>query len=440
MIRDRRLVALSPVAAVALVLSACGGTTTPSGTQAPPSTTSPTTVASEAPVESALSGSITFWAAYDQVGPEFKTMNEVVIPAFEALHPGVNVELQGIPYDDLRQRLITGIAGGEVPDVLRADIIWVPEFADQGALLALDEEMPDFDTLAGQVFEGPLSTNHWNGNHYGLPLDTNTRVLFGNSAMLEAAKIAELPATVEEFEQLMTTVAGSGDELFGYAEGGTGAWNVLPWIWSFGGAVTDDGITTATGHLNGAGSVAAVTKLKEWVDEGLLSPSILGGGSATSEQIGNNQAATVLEGPWMPPIFEAQFPELETVLAPVPAGPGGSVSVVGGENVVVFSQTQNKALALEFVRYLLSEDAQLAMGKVGQMPVLTSLAGHADLPEYYAVFSKQLETARARTPSPQWPKIDEAIGNAVLAALRGDKPVQQALDEAAAAVDALLAK
>ena len=428
---------LVPLAVSALALGACGTVT-----QSPPPTDEAT--ASAQPAESqpapseALSGTITFWAAYDQVGPEFQTMNEVVIPAFEELHPGVTVELQGIPYDDLRQRLITGIAGGEVPDVLRADLVWVPEFAEQGALLALDEEMEDFDAFASQVFEGPLSTNFWDGRYYGLPLDTNTRVLFGNAAMLDAAGVAELPATIEDFEALLAQIAEQEGDLFGYAEGGTGAWNMLPWIWSFGGAITNDDYTEATGYLNSEGTVAAVTKLKEWLDKGWLSPSIIGGGSATSEQIGNDQAATVLEGPWMPPIFEAQFPELETALATVPEGPGGSVSVVGGEDVVVFSQTESKELALEFVRFLLSEEAQLAMGKVGQMPVLTALAGHPDLPEYYAVFSEQLETARARTPSPQWPGIDEAIANAILESLRGDKPIQQALDEAAATVDGLL--
>ena len=69
---------------------------------------------------------------------------------------------------------------------------------------------------------------------------------------------------------------------------------------------------------------------------------------------------------------------------------------------------------------MLSEEAQLAMGKIGQMPVLKSLAGNAELPDYYPTFQEQLKTANARTPGPAWPKIDEAISNAVLKALRGD--------------------
>ena len=394
----------------------------------------------EAMVDESVTGSVVFWNGYGADGQEITTFREEVLPAFQEMYPNVEVETQEIPYNDLRQKLVTGIAGGVLPDVLRADIIWVPEFADQDILLALDEEMPDFDELAAQVFPGPLSTNKWGDHYYGLPLDTNTRIIFANDAVLEAAGISEMPATIEEFEAAMATVRETlGEDVYGYAEGGTGAWSVLPWIWTMGGAVTDEGLTTASGYLNGEGTVAAVTMLKGWLDQGWMSPSILGGGTATSEQFGNDQTATILEGPWMPGIFNAQFPELSFSFVPVPAGPAGSQSVVGGEDIVVFNTTENKDAALAFVRHMLSEESQLAMGKVGQMPVLSSLVGHADLPDTYPTFMQQLETANARTPVPAWPKIDEAISNAVLKALRGDMYIQAAMDEAAGIVDGLLA-
>jgi len=52
---------------------------------------------------------------------------------------------------------------------------------------------------------------------------------------------------------------------------------------------------------------------------------------------------------------------------------------------------------------------------------------------------EQLKTAKARTPHPAWTKMDEIITNAGQAILREEKSVQQALDEAAAEIDALLA-
>lgn len=418
--------ALATAAVVPIILSAALAGTATGQAQAP---------------DTSVSGTVMFWNGYGAEGDEITTFREVVLPAFNAVYPNVTVQTQEIPYNDLRQKLVTGLAGGVLPDVLRADIVWVPEFADQGALLALDQEMADFADISAGMFPGPLSTNKWADHYYGLPLDTNTRILFMNTALLGEAGITTAPANLDEFETLLGTVASAmGEGVYGYAEGGTGGWNVLPWIWTFGGAITDEGLTTASGYLNGEGTVAAVTRLKGWLDKGYLSPSILGGGTGTSDQFGNGQAATILEGPWMPSIFKNQFPDLTFDYAPVPAGPGGSSSVVGGEDIVVFESTQNKEAALAFVRFMVSEEAQLAMGKVGQMPVLSGLVGHPELPDYYPTFMEQLTTANARTPSPAWPGIDEAIANAVLLALRGDADVQAALDQAAATVDGLLSR
>jgi ABC-type glycerol-3-phosphate transport system substrate-binding protein len=53
-------------------------------------------------------------------------------------------------------------------------------------------------------------------------------------------------------------------------------------------------------------------------------------------ELATGKYATILDGPWMYPIFEAAHPDFDLQVAPVPAGDGGSVSVVGGEDVVVF--------------------------------------------------------------------------------------------------------
>jgi multiple sugar transport system substrate-binding protein len=58
---------------------------------------------------------------------------------------------------------------------------------------------------------------------------------------------------------------------------------------------------------------------------------------------------------------------------------------------------------------------------------------------YYGIFMKQLETARPRTPSPQWPKIDTVLGTAVANAINGSETTQQALNDAASQIDGLLA-
>ena len=93
-----------------------------------------------------ISGTVTFWHAYSADSPEVDTLENTIIPAFEQLHPDVDVQSVPVPYDDLHQKLVTAVAGGELPDLVRSDIIWVPELANLGVLVPLDDRharLPD---------------------------------------------------------------------------------------------------------------------------------------------------------------------------------------------------------------------------------------------------------------------------------------------------------
>lgn len=388
-----------------------------------------------------ISGTVTFWHAYSADSPEVTTITEVLIPAFEEEHPGVDVQAVAVPYNDLHQKLVTAVAGDALPDLVRSDIIWVPQLAHLGVLVPLDEQMPDFEDYAAQMYEGPLATNKWRDHYYGLPLDTNTRVLMYNADTLAQGGIDAPPATVDELREAADALAGTG--VYVFADNSTAGWNVLPWIWSSGGAVTDDDVTVATGYLNGAGSVAGVQLLVDLYQAGAIPDLILGGegGTATSDGLPAGQYATILDGPWMFPIFESQYPDFELLTAPVPAGDGGSVSVVGGESIVLTESSTNKAAAAEFLRFLLSESSQLAMAEVGQMPVLAALGDQlAEIQDYYPVFVEQLQTARPRTPTPAWPQMEEVLKTQVQLALRGELTAQEAMDGAAEQIDGLLAQ
>ncbi|MGH2549144.1 MAG: extracellular solute-binding protein [Thermomicrobiales bacterium] len=392
-------------------------------------------------VNADLTGKVTYWTTYNTVSPEYKVLSEQVIPAFNAVYPNVEIDAQQIPDSDMRQKLLTAAAGGETPDVARMDIVQTPEFANLDALAAMEDLIPDFATYSQMFYPGPLATNSFQGKHYGLPLDTNTRVVFYNLALFEEAGIAAAPTTFDEFSAAVDAIMALGkDGVAAFSEGGTGSWNVLPWFWSNGGGITNADYTQATGVLNSEATVGAVNLLKGWLDSGAMSQTILGGGLSTSQELAENNAAIIVDGPWMPAVFAAQYPDFKYGLATFPAGPGGSISVVGGENIVLFEASKNKEAALAFAQFVSTPAPQLAMASTGQMPVLTELTTSTDVPDYFATFLTQLQTAQPRTPSPAWPKIDEAIGNAVLLALTGEQDAQSALDDAAAAVDELLAQ
>lgn len=383
--------------------------------------------------------SITFWHAYSSDSPEVKTINNVLLPRFHRLYPGIRVQAVAVPYDSLHQKLITATAGGTLPDVVRSDIIWVPELAKLGVLVALDRQMRDFKKLAKVTFPGALSTNRWNGRYYGLPLDTNTRVQMYNQQALAAAGIQQPPKTFAALRSIAARLKAK--DVYAFADGGTGGWSVLPWIWSAGGKLTNAKLTKATGYLNSAASISGVQLLVDLHRQGNARFGNVDGGLATSDGLAQGKFATILDGPWMFPIFQGQYPNFRLRTALVPRGPGGSVSVVGGEDIVMTTSSKHKAAAASFIRFMLSRFAQLEMAKVGQMTIRTDLKKQmVQIRPYYGIFLEQLKTARARTPHPQWPRIDQTLETSVAKAVKGDLTVRQALTQAARDIDQLLAR
>src|SRR5690606_40172816 len=139
-----------------------------------------------------------------------------------------------------RQKLLTAFAGGVVPDLVRMDIIWVPEFAEMGALERLDD-YAGFAALRDGVFPGPLATNFWDGGYFGLPLDTNTQVMLYNADVISSP-----PTSFDELEALAADMSEPDAEGWAIVVPGSWAWYLLPLIWSNGGAITDHTIIAAT--------------------------------------------------------------------------------------------------------------------------------------------------------------------------------------------------
>jgi multiple sugar transport system substrate-binding protein len=385
---------------------------------------------------------ITFWGSYGNGGNSTQqdALDNVLIPAFEAAHPGIRIKYVDVPYDSLLQKLTTSAAGGELPDLVRADLGWVPQFAELGVLVPLSDVMPDFDALASATYAGVLSTNLYKGKYYGLPLDTNTRVLVVNQAALDAAGVTTPPATFDELKALAEKLEGSNVAVF--ADGGLGGWNILPWIWSGGGNITDPGLTTASGYLDGPESVAAVQMLVDLYNAGQIPNLIIGnqGAVSTSDGLPSGDYATILDGPWMAGIWGEQYPDFTPVYAPVPAGPGGSISVVGGEDIVLTTASRHQEAALEFIRFTQTEQFQIEMARTGQMTVIPAYAeAQTAIAPYYAVFAEQLKTAKSRLAIPASSKVDGILNTELAAAFEGRVSVQEALTSAARQIDALLA-
>jgi len=385
---------------------------------------------------------LTFWGSYGNGGNSTQqdALNKTLIPAFEDANPGIRVKYVDVAYDDLLKKLTTSAAGGELPDLVRADLGWVPQFADLGVLVPLSDTMDDFDTLAQAVYPGSLATNLYEGKYYGLPLDTNTRVLITSQKALDAAGMSAPPKTFDEFKAMGEKLKGTKISLF--ADSGLGAWNISPWIWSGGGDLTNADRTKASGYLDSDTNVATIQMLVDLYKEGLIPNLITGnsGATGTSDGLPTGKYATIFDGPWMQGIWTGQYPDFTPIYAPIPAGAGGSISVVGGEDIVLTSSSKHQEAAMKFIRFTQSDEFQLAMVKTGQMTVIPALADQeTGIEAYYSTFSAQLKTANNRLAIPQASKVDTILSTELTPAFLGKVSVKDALSKAAAQIDPLLA-
>jgi multiple sugar transport system substrate-binding protein len=415
--------AVAIAASVALLAAGCSSGSTGSGSSNKPVT-------------------ITFWGSYGNGGNSTQqdALNKTLIPAFERANPNITVKYVDVAYDSLLQKLTTSAAGDQLPDLVRADLGWVPQFAKLGVLSPLSSSMSDFSTLAKSVYPGDLTTNLYKGKYYGLPLDTNTRVLVTSQAALDKAGVSAPPKTFDDLAAMAGKLKGTGVSLF--ADSGLGAWNISPWIWSGGGVLTNKAETKATGFLNSATNVKTIQMLVDYYKEGLIPNLLTGNAGATSTQDGlpTGDYATIVDGPWMAGIWSGQYPSFSPIYAPIPAGKGGSVSVVGGEDIVMTAASKHQDAAEKFIRFTQTAQFQLAMAKTGQMTVKPNLASQqAKLADYYKVYSDQLTTAKSRIASPNQSKIDAVLSTTLSPAFLGTTTVKAALDSGASQIDALLA-
>jgi multiple sugar transport system substrate-binding protein len=370
---------------------------------------------------------ITFWHTYgDQETP---IVDEILVPRFEAANPDIKVEAIR-QSGDFNQMVVTALGTGVVPDIARVDITKTSAYAKLGGIIPMDE-IEGFADLKEAVLAGPLSTNVWNGHYYGLPLNTNCKAAVINLEQMKALGFEGAPATMEEFIAACKEKAPGEYKL---NVSGVGDWDLYPYFWLFGGVVTDEGFTKASGYLDSEASVNAVKTLLQLHDEGVFTIRDVDGTPDAWDGI-NSQYAMFFEGPWYP-FSEAIVPAL------IPTYNGSSASVVGGENIVIFEGSKNKDAAFRFLQFMLSEETQLELLKVGVIPTLKSLVENEAVTAdpKWSVYMKQLESAQSRIPTPQASTVEQLWSDAMNMIFLEGADVQETLTNTAAEIDIELAK
>jgi len=423
----------SAIMVIAMISALTSCTSSPNVSSGATTSVSNTTASNTQPV------TITFWHNYDESAGQIDVLNQL-ITQFENDNPGIKVNQLYLEWSALKNNVIAGATTKMLPDVLRGDIAFVPQFQSLNVLVEMSS-LPDYSSLAAKLLDAPNSTAKMGDKFYGVAADTNTKILFYNKDLLTKAGLS-VPTTLDEMWNSAAKLSGSGK--YGFVEAWTGIWNVGPYIWSSGGDVLSKDYSTATGYINGPITVSVIQKLADlYKAKQLTGPTLDPGAAGDTDGWAAGTYAMEVDGPWRAVYCDQA--KINYGAAILPAGSKGSISVLGGEDFMMFqtSDDAHKAASWKFIQFMDSKDAQVAMAKVGQMPVnkeaLTDQTAIQAIP-LLPVFSQALQTARPRPVIPQWSDIEDVIATKVNEAITGVKPVQQAMDEAADAVNAILAK
>jgi multiple sugar transport system substrate-binding protein len=382
-----------------------------------------------------------YWNTYNPKDLEGKTMQNVVIKEFEKLNPGIKVVSTYVEYADLLPKFIATSAAGDPPDILRSDIAWVAQLAQQGLAVNVGK-LKAFAAIKKNTLTGPLATTEVNGSYWAFPCDTNTQALYWNKADFAAAGLSGPPTTINQLLADAATLTVPSKGQYGLGVDGTDIWNMAPYIWSMGGSFTNSKYTQASGYMDSAATTTAVTALVNLLNAGDIGSDFKGGASAVSGETGfpKGEYAMYIDGPWAVPTYSALNPVPSYGIAAFPSGAGGSISTVGGEDNLVAKEGHHIADAEKFAEFLDSPFAQLAMAKQGDMSTEKTDAAKEDAATpYFKVFTHQLLTARIRANSSGYSALDGDWSTQVQKILAGNETVSAGLQAAAQASDQALA-
>jgi multiple sugar transport system substrate-binding protein len=271
-------------------------------------------------------------------------------------------------------------------------------------------------------FESAWQTGVVDGQAYGVPWYVETRVLYYRTDIAEQAGITTAPASWDDLKSMAQALQSKGGAEYGIALGTKNSQEYLPFVWSNGGDVLgEDGNTFA---LNSPQAVEALTYYDSFFEEGLTPTSVPEGFDVTPAFVSGTHPM-FFSGPWhVGLITDAGGADIEGkwTLVPMPKKVSGT-SFVGGSNLVVFKDSQNKDAAWAFVQFMSDPANQVAWYEEATvLPAVQSawddqaLAGDANV----AVFGQQLEDTKAPPPIPTWNEVATAINDNLEKVTTGD--------------------
>ena len=308
------------------------------------------------------------------------------------------------------------------------DVVWTADFAANQWLAPLTGDL-EVDTSG--LLEPTVESATYNDTLYALPQNTNGQLLFRNTELADKAPekfedIASACEAIKDDSSCLTTQLKQYEGL---------TVNTAGFIEGWGGSILDDeGNVTVDSDKSKEGLQALV----DAYEDGTISKDST---AATEEETNlaftEGKTAFAINWPYMYTNAEEKGVKFE--VQPLVGKDGVGVSTLGGYNNGININSEHKATALDFMKFIINEENQKSFAEASFPPVLASIYDDESLVEefpYLPALKESLENAAPRPVSPFYTAISKAVQDNAYAALTAGKSVDDATKDMKAAIEA----
>jgi multiple sugar transport system substrate-binding protein len=338
---------------------------------------------------------------------------------------GVTIKRQEVPQAQFMPKILLQASSHALPDLALVDNPELQHLAATGGLVSLSGA----GLSTSGLYPSIVRAGQYQGQTYGIAPGVNSLALYYNTDLFTAAGLAP-PKTWDQLVAAAKKLTKGSRYGMAFSAVGTeeGVFQFEPFFWTAGADLKE---------LDSPPAVAALTLWKDLVSAGAASKSVVTWTqSDVNDQFLAGNAAMMVNGPWQLPSLNANK-KLHFGIVPIPVRSAADkpVTPLGGETWVVGrGNPDREAKAVAVVKCLLSADQTAKWSKeVGYVPSDQEAAAQlATSNPQMAAFVTEIATARARTTDlgTGYPKVSQALANAIQEALAGGASPTDALARA----------
>ena len=451
------------LALVVAFVAACAPKATPTPTPVPPTATPAPQKPTPKPEEeldeiSKIDPSgqeVVFWHVSTKIHE--KILLELIDEFNSTNKWGITVKPEyGGYYPDIRKKILAAIAAGSPPDLAVSYQNMVAEYAQADVVVALDDYIKSkkyglTEEELNDYFEAFLKGDRYPafGNKMlSFPPNRSMQVMYYNVDILKELGYEEPPENWDQFYEICKAVKEKkGIPCYAISPGASLFANM---VWSRGGEIlSEDGKTVLFGEEPG---LEALKFIKKLVDEGLAYQIAERYGDQTD--FANQKVIFTFGSTAGLPYYAKAIKDEATgkfrfnwSIAPMPHNTPDPVVDMYGPSICVFKTTPEKQLASWLFIKWFTEPEQTARWAIGTnyFPVRKSAAESEGMKEYFKenpLYEKAfsfLPYAKTEPSIAGWQAVRDALGNAMVAVISGEKAPEEALQEAVAEAEKVIA-